>query len=472
MQEHGMQPVERPQRHSFLPVPTTMKRSRLPLPKTAGAKPPSVPRTYRIKRPAADPPIEVRVISPLNGPSATKICTIRVLPKPPLDEKLSPLALRASGTSIHTHKHSHSADSAIGSSICGSSNYGDASDAIDAASIPVVPPLLPHTLDPRAELERATPPTPTAKKAEVDVGFVQESTTLVHDHATPPTIADDAVDGAPTVETVLGLLLVAIVVADSTLKQLLGLSFHTLEFRDKVVAVTTIYRKLLKGSKKDFYGGATPSQQPEENFSTPLADQEASSNQQHRRNGTAGSPSTNNSTQPRSLKRPLRPNDENSEGDADEGNRKGKKRLDPPREGSKRTGTGFSCPFRKLDPLTFNVREYAKCANNELVGMANVKRHLKDSHCLDGFPCDRCWKQFDSKEKRLLHHRQPESCPLLDPPPTEAYSRHGISISTRELLSSRRDDQKVDTWRRLWAVLFGDKEPVKDHGEFRADQTT
>ncbi|KAK0613303.1 hypothetical protein B0T14DRAFT_525990 [Immersiella caudata] len=95
--------------------------------------------------------------------------------------------------------------------------------------------------------------------------------------------------------------------------------------------------------------------------------------------------------------------------------------------------------------------------------MGSVKKHITYSHDLNGFPCHRCWEQFKSTKDLHRHQRSPEPCPLSDPPPNLAHPRGGISISTRDLLGSRKDHEKVNSWERLWAVLFGDEEPVKDH---------
>lgn len=46
--------------------------------------------------------------------------------------------------------------------------------------------------------------------------------------------------------------------------------------------------------------------------------------------------------------------------------------------------------------------------------------------------------------------------------------KDGITIVARGILGSRKDDEKVTSWDRLWTVLFGEGVPIKDHSKFSA----
>ncbi|KAK0647175.1 hypothetical protein B0T16DRAFT_173210 [Cercophora newfieldiana] len=463
---------------SSLPIATAMKRSRLPLPKLAGSKLSPTPRRCLQKRPAADPPIQIDVSPPQDLVVTTSTsCTIRVLPKPPSNDKLSPCP--PPSPRRPSHKYSRSVDSGIGSSVSDSSNYGDATDA---PAVPIVPSLPPHSV------QGKVPPTPTKKEMDGDDALGQHSP-LTPSHlqtsateprtssSTPSTIQEDDQEADITSSDDVaahGTHSMATEVAKNALKQLLGVPLHALEFQDHVLDLTRVYlRGLLEIAKRDPFGDVTAQTQQselEDDVSTPPTDQESSSGQQHGRDGRGRAASSRNNSRSRpSLKRPLKPNDDddnnnNNEEGADEGSRRGKKRTAPPGGGREpRDTVRYSCPFRKLDPITFNVRDHAICANSELVGMANLKKHITYSHDLNAFPCRRCWGQFGTLDDLHSHQRSPEPCPLRESPPTMAHPRDGISIRTRDILGSRKVNDKVDNWDRLWVVLFGTEEPVRDH---------
>ena len=169
-------------------------------------------------------------------------------------------------------------------------------------------------------------------------------------------------------------------VAESALDELLGIPLDALELRGRVITLTTAYlQKVVEIVKKDPYGGTaflhhTPDDDNDDMTPAP-ADPETSSSQDQGREGRVrGSSPRSNSRSQSDKRQRRRPNDDEEDEDVDEKGRKGKRRAGP-RGGSREVaGTvWYSCPFRKLDPITFNVRDHVKCANNALEGMSNLK---------------------------------------------------------------------------------------------------
>ncbi|KAK7974509.1 hypothetical protein PG989_016357 [Apiospora arundinis] len=126
----------------------------------------------------------------------------------------------------------------------------------------------------------------------------------------------------------------------------------------------------------------------------------------------------------------------------------------PPR---KRLNTGddisYSCPYRKRDPLKYNVRDFTGCALTPFPSISMVKRHVLKDH-------QHSTATGDSKDY------------------SSQYSGNGNMGRTwkvevdRRLRSRQASDQVLD-WETLWEVLFpedidipsGDYEPIIEHHE-------
>ncbi|KAK0623932.1 hypothetical protein B0T14DRAFT_191335 [Immersiella caudata] len=197
----------------------------------------------------------------------------------------------------------------------------------------------------------------------------------------------------------------------------------------------------------------------------PCHDQETSSNQQPQPNSGAGELASKapDNQRPGPAKRSLRSNNGDEGGDPDE--RENKRRAPStafPTRGQPPPST-FACPFRKRSPTTFHVRDYVKCANQEFKDIASLKKHITSEHYSNRFPCPRCRGFFASSEAVIHHLQNPEPCSLRTSPAMTTRLELGISQDTRDILSSRKDDRKVTNWDRLWAVLFGEHVPIRDH---------
>ncbi|KAK4184395.1 hypothetical protein QBC35DRAFT_391761, partial [Podospora australis] len=130
----------------------------------------------------------------------------------------------------------------------------------------------------------------------------------------------------------------------------------------------------------------------------------------------------------------------------------------------------FSCPFRKKNPIRFNIRDHVACASKGFRTIGMVKYHVKNHHLLPHphFTCSRCQTVVVTKEKLDSHERVKQIC---DVNPLAGQHRsdnpeNGITPSQEAILSSRKHDSRVDTWEALWnSTLFPDESHVPHHSK-------
>lgn len=124
----------------------------------------------------------------------------------------------------------------------------------------------------------------------------------------------------------------------------------------------------------------------------------------------------------------------------------------------------FSCPYRKRNPLKFNVREYNTCATTYFSDFTNLKRHIKLYHrCQPRLPnvCFRCGVDQWSRE-RLMSHLQlpPDRMCLVQNEAQNSDPEEGITQEVEELLNERKSNVRINTWSSLWQALFGSDDEV------------
>ncbi|KAK0622404.1 hypothetical protein B0T14DRAFT_513815 [Immersiella caudata] len=425
-----MQSPARPRRP---PLPqAAMRRSRLPLPlkpvgHNASPSPGCCPTNN--KPPVGQPPAQGPEID--DAPLTTSL--------------LSPLFAHYPH---FRHKRSPSVDSAIGSSVA--STNGDAADA------PITDP----------------PPTvPRSGPLAVTKAFIDDATMIQGG-------TDDSTDE----ELVWGRLFIAVEVADCALRKLLGVTFKALELQDTIVAITETYLlDLVDFVKKDSHCGASvAAQDPGDSPSTG-----SPSGQQRTDDGEGRGFRAKTVFVSRLPKRTRLLDDDEIDDDRGEDGGRDKRRATSTRaaKGSADTDTTpYSCPFRKMSPTLFHVRDHPKCANQPWIGMTNLKldtpaifstaligdmltasrRHITSDHYFNRFPCPRCGSNIGSADGLQKHVLRPVPCSPQAVPAIMTRLEDGISYNTREILASRKGDKKVTNWPRLWAVLFGDDVPIMD----------
>ncbi|KAL1843045.1 hypothetical protein VTJ49DRAFT_3180 [Mycothermus thermophilus] len=128
--------------------------------------------------------------------------------------------------------------------------------------------------------------------------------------------------------------------------------------------------------------------------------------------------------------------------------------------------TNFSCPYRKRNPLRFNVRDYYVCATHSFADMSQLKKHIRAHHPpvqrnAGPFLCPRCCQGFASKNALDSHLRQLDVCRIsfdsggADP-------EDGITQKIIASLEARSHKAKIDNWNSLWRLLFPVDQVIPD----------
>ncbi|KAM7214155.1 Protein kinase-like domain containing protein [Rhypophila decipiens] len=108
------------------------------------------------------------------------------------------------------------------------------------------------------------------------------------------------------------------------------------------------------------------------------------------------------------------------------------------------SATAYTCPFRKRNPLKFNVTDHTTCALSSYPDIPQVKKHV------------------------LIAHMRPNDA---DSQITDDFEL-GVSAEVCDKLRNRKPGHQILEWNTLWAVLFpndtviptGEYEPViEDH---------
>ncbi|KAK3387908.1 hypothetical protein B0H63DRAFT_448702 [Podospora didyma] len=147
--------------------------------------------------------------------------------------------------------------------------------------------------------------------------------------------------------------------------------------------------------------------------------------------------------------------DNNGGGDGGHNGRKKPKMPEP-------VDQNLSCPFRKRNPVKFNVRDHQSCAVMSFPDISQLKRHVKNFHkqrSISVFECPRCKRDMRAKEA-LDNHLAVPSDQICTPPSQEASSsvdpERGITSRIEDCLNGRKANSKIDTWESLWQILFPD----------------
>ena len=120
----------------------------------------------------------------------------------------------------------------------------------------------------------------------------------------------------------------------------------------------------------------------------------------------------------------------------------------------------LSCPFRKRNPVKFNVRDHQNCAVQSFPDVSQLKRHVKIFHkqkAVSPFDCPRCKRNMGAKEALQEHLAVSNDriCTFQETPSSQN-PEDGINAKIEDLLNGRRANSKVDTWDILWQTLFPD----------------
>lgn len=128
--------------------------------------------------------------------------------------------------------------------------------------------------------------------------------------------------------------------------------------------------------------------------------------------------------------------------------------------------SNLSCPYRKRNPLRFNVRDRYVCATHSFADMSQLKKHIRAHHPpvqrnSGPFLCPRCCQGFPSKDEFDIHLRQPVVCRLAEGQ-DGTDPEDGITQKIISSLEARSQKAKIDNWTSLWKLLFPHDRKVPD----------
>ncbi|KAK4237349.1 hypothetical protein C8A03DRAFT_34722 [Achaetomium macrosporum] len=128
--------------------------------------------------------------------------------------------------------------------------------------------------------------------------------------------------------------------------------------------------------------------------------------------------------------------------------------------------TNLSCPYRKRNPLRFNVRDYYVCATHSFADMSQLKKHIRAHHPpvqrnAGPFLCPRCCQGFVSKNDLDSHLRQLDVC-RISYDSGGADPEDGITQKIISSLEARSLKAKIDNWVSLWKLLFPSDQVIPD----------
>ncbi|KAK1753587.1 hypothetical protein QBC47DRAFT_362472 [Echria macrotheca] len=122
----------------------------------------------------------------------------------------------------------------------------------------------------------------------------------------------------------------------------------------------------------------------------------------------------------------------------------------------------YPCPFRKRNPLRYNVREWEYCAKAPFKSMTDLKKHIIKIHRQQQltYSCVRCHEVFPRYHDLNAHllKENNDMCKKREPSTNHASFDDHVSPDVESQLRSR--SQHFD-WPNLWLTLFPNDEPEK-----------
>lgn len=121
----------------------------------------------------------------------------------------------------------------------------------------------------------------------------------------------------------------------------------------------------------------------------------------------------------------------------------------------------LACPYRKRNPLRFNVRDHEKCANTSYQDMSQLKKHLTSCHFKSPNICPRCHESILRGQYMLNHllrcpHPLQQSPIIQNADPEDGF---GEDIESRLIT---RGLGKITEWEGLYRALFPNDELIPE----------
>ncbi|KAL2268800.1 hypothetical protein VTJ83DRAFT_3646 [Remersonia thermophila] len=143
----------------------------------------------------------------------------------------------------------------------------------------------------------------------------------------------------------------------------------------------------------------------------------------------------------------------------------------PPSPQSKRSPDGakrFACPFRKHDPMTYNIHDHEVCAVRSWTTISRLKEHLYRRHYRAH--CQRCKTTFGNAKELEDHEMSIVRCEVVDvPPPSDITTHQEKALKSRKHTTRRQSDE--EKWRDIYRLLFPNQEVPSPYPEAAEDMS-
>lgn len=122
----------------------------------------------------------------------------------------------------------------------------------------------------------------------------------------------------------------------------------------------------------------------------------------------------------------------------------------------------YQCPFRKRNPVRFNVRDHESCARTPFPSISGLRHHIIAHHRRRRvFRCRRCRSDFESEAALDGHIMQPREhmCELRSAPVSDD-PEDGVTDAVYQVLAREKDEFAGWTWEKLWRAIFPGSEEI------------
>ncbi|KAK4466853.1 hypothetical protein QBC42DRAFT_258178 [Cladorrhinum samala] len=123
----------------------------------------------------------------------------------------------------------------------------------------------------------------------------------------------------------------------------------------------------------------------------------------------------------------------------------------------------YPCPFRKRNPVRFNIRDHESCAKTPFDSILDLRRHIVSYHRHRYPPrqCRRCKANFESQAALWSHMMLPKD-QMCELDPTQVGDPED-GISDEQASHLCENNPKADwSWERIWHLVFPEDVQVTD----------
>lgn len=141
----------------------------------------------------------------------------------------------------------------------------------------------------------------------------------------------------------------------------------------------------------------------------------------------------------------------------------------PPSSQSKSSSSApkrYACPFRKRDPVTYNIHDHDICALRSWESVSRMKEHLYRKHCK--IHCQRCKQVFRKASDLAAHSMLPDSCPIRDGNgPADISAQQELQLKSKKYASRYQSEETK--WAEVFGILFPGEQAPSPYPELAPD---